>query len=84
MAATRSRLPRGASTKNCRPFRFSLHPTFPLLIGTTIRFPLLLHALLLGPAAQAQAPDPVREKLDLVFANIDKSQVPIQRFDGYS
>ncbi|WP_310396476.1 hypothetical protein [Hymenobacter sp.] len=54
------------------------------MIGTTIRFPLLLHALLLGPAAQAQAPDPVREKLDLVFANIDKSQVPIQRFDGYS
>ena len=38
-------------------------------------FPLLLAVLLgAGPAlAQTAAPDPVRAKLDLIFANLDKS-----------
>ena len=49
-------------------------------------FPLLLAALLgAGPAlAQTAAPDPVRAKLDLIFANLDKSQVPTGRLLEYA
>lgn len=42
-------------------------------------FTLLLAALLLAGPAHAQTTDPVRQKLDLIFANIDKSQVPTGR-----
>ena len=49
-------------------------------------FPLLLAVLLgAGPAlAQTAAPDPVRAKLDLIFANLDKSQVPTGRLLEYA
>lgn len=41
---------------------------------------LLLGALLLARiTAHAQAPDPVREKLDLLVAPLDKAQVPTGR-----
>ncbi|WP_151089370.1 hypothetical protein [Hymenobacter baengnokdamensis] len=39
----------------------------------------LLAWLLLATPALAQTPDPVRLKLDAVFANLDKSQVPTGR-----
>ncbi|MDQ2770916.1 MAG: hypothetical protein M3Y54_10505 [Bacteroidota bacterium] len=42
-------------------------------------FALLLAALLLAGPALAQTTDPVRTKLDLIFANLDKSQVPTGR-----
>lgn len=58
-------------------------------------FTLLLGALLLTRITHAQTGDPVRTKLDLIFANLDKSQVatgrlaeaavplaPLQGFDG--
>lgn len=34
-------------------------------------FTLLLGALLLARPALSQTPDPVRQKLDLIFANLD-------------
>ena len=47
---------------------------------------LLLAALLLTSttSAYAQTPDPVRQKLDLIFANLDKSQVPTGRLAEYA
>lgn len=42
-------------------------------------FTLLLAALLLAGPVHAQTTDPVRQKLDLIFANIDKNQVPTGR-----
>lgn len=39
-------------------------------------FTYLLGWLLLASPALAQTTDPVRQKLDAVFANVDKSQVP--------
>ena len=39
-------------------------------------FTLLLAILLLAGPALAQTSDPVRTKLDLIFANLDASQVP--------
>ena len=47
---------------------------------------LLLAALLLTSmsSAHAQTPDPVRQKLDLIFANLDKRQVPTGRLAEYA
>ncbi len=42
-------------------------------------FYLILTALLLAFSTQAQTTDPARQKLDLIFANLDKSQVPTGR-----
>ncbi len=60
-------------------------------------FTLLLGALLLAHSAYAQTTDPVRQKLDQIFANLNKSQVPtgrlaeaavplapLQNFDGWN
>lgn len=42
-------------------------------------FLLLLSWTLLARTAAAQTTDPVRQKLDAIFANLDKSQVPTGR-----
>ena len=48
-------------------------------------FTLALAALLLGGApVRAQTADPVQQKRDLVFANLDKSQVPTGRLAEYA
>lgn len=47
-------------------------------------FTLLLGALLLARPAYAQITDPVRQKLDAIFANLDKSQVPTGRLAEFA
>ena len=42
-------------------------------------YTLLFVAVLFARPIFAQTTDPVREKLDLIFANLDKSQVPTGR-----
>ncbi len=42
-------------------------------------FPYLLGLLLLAGTARAQTSDPVRQKLDNIFTNLDRSQVPSGR-----
>ncbi|GAB3636547.1 hypothetical protein GCM10027422_21370 [Hymenobacter arcticus] len=42
-------------------------------------FTYLLSLLLLAHAARAQSTDPVRQKLNNLFADFDKSQVPTGR-----
>jgi hypothetical protein len=68
--------PKGASTNASNPSFFFFH--FCLLTMKHLSR-LLLLLLLLTHAAQAQTTDPVRQKLDLVFANLDKSQIPTGR-----